>query len=126
MGFHFSLHDRQQIDTKQVFEKAETSSDMEDTRPLTKHVDSSDDKACLSVSKTVPVTEDSAVGLSDAEQGNDHPIGDGQWNDIQATESRIADVREVAPDIQGRSLDIPVVNSPLNDQQEQEGSFPQN
>ncbi|XP_021724574.1 switch-associated protein 70-like isoform X1 [Chenopodium quinoa] len=113
--------DRQQIDTKQVFEKAETRSDMEDTRPLTKHVDSSDenvDKACLSVSKTVPVAEDGAVCLLEADQGNEHPIGDGQWNDIQATESRIADVREVAPDSEGRSLDISVASSPLNDQQE--------
>lgn len=120
---------RQQIDTKQVFEKAETRSDMEDTRLLTKHVDSSDenvDKACLSVSKAVPVTEDGAVHISEVGQGNVHPISDGQWNDIQATESRIADVREVAPDLEGRSLDISVVSTPLNEQQEHGGSFPQN
>lgn len=121
---------RQQIDTKQVFEKSESRPDMEDTRPLTKHVDSSDenvDKACLSISKAVPVTEDnSAVCLSEADQHNVHPVGDGQWNDIQATESSIDDVREVAPDLQGRTMDIPVVSSPSNDQQEQEGSFPQN
>lgn len=101
---------------------------MEDTRPLTKHVDSSDenvDKACLSISKAVPVTEDGAVHLPEEDQGNVHPIGDGQWNDIQATESRIADVREVAPDLEGRSLDIPVVSSPLNEQPEQGGSFHQ-
>ncbi|KMT02473.1 hypothetical protein BVRB_9g204210 [Beta vulgaris subsp. vulgaris] len=119
---------RQQIETTQVFEKAETRSNMEDTRPLTKHVDSSDenvDKACLSVSKAVPVTEDGAVHLPEQDQGNVHPIGDGQWNDIQATESRIADVREVAPDLEGRSLDIPVVSSPLNEQPEQGGSFHQ-
>lgn len=120
---------RQQIDTKQVFEKAETRSDMEDTRLLTKHVDSSDenvDKACLSVSKAVPVTEDGAVRISEVGQGNVHPISDGQWNDIQATESRIADVREVAPDLEGRSLDISVVSTPLSEQQEHGGSFPQN
>uniref|UniRef100_A0A803LRK8 Uncharacterized protein n=2 Tax=Chenopodium quinoa TaxID=63459 RepID=A0A803LRK8_CHEQI len=101
---------------------------MEDTRPLTKHVDSSDenvDKACLSVSKTVPVAEDGADRLLEADQGNEHPIGDGQWNDIEATDSRIADVREVAFDSEGRSLDISVVSSPLNDQQEQGGSYPQ-
>ncbi|CAO2814187.1 unnamed protein product [Amaranthus hypochondriacus] len=118
---------RQQIDTKQIFKKSESHSDIEDTRPLTKHVDSSDenvDKACLSVSKAVPVTEDGSVNLSEANPSNVHPVSDGQWNDIQTTESRISEVREVTPDLEGRSLDITVVSSPLNEQQDQGGSFP--
>ena len=90
-------------------------------------MDSSDenvDKACLSVSKAVPVTEDGSVNLSEANPSNVHPVSDGQWNDIQTTESRISEVREVTPDLEGRSLDITVVSSPLNGQQDQGGSFP--
>lgn len=120
---------RQQIDTKQVFEKTESCSDINGIRPLTKHVDSSDenvDKACLSVSKAVPVTEDGAVCVSEVNQDDVHPVGDGRWNDIQPTESRIADVREVDPRGDGSSLDIPVVSSPQNNNQhEQGGSFHQ-
>uniref|UniRef100_A0A7C8ZVU4 PH domain-containing protein n=1 Tax=Opuntia streptacantha TaxID=393608 RepID=A0A7C8ZVU4_OPUST len=104
---------RQQIDAKQVIEKTESCSDIDDICPLTKHVDSSDenvDKACLSVSKEVPVTEDDVARLSGADQSGVHPAVD-QWNDIQATESRIADVREVAPEGEGSSLDISVVSS---------------
>ncbi|GMP51884.1 hypothetical protein CsSME_00017938 [Camellia sinensis var. sinensis] len=95
---------RQQIDTKQVFE-AESCSDMGNTQPLTKHVDPSDenvDKACLSVSRA--------------------SIGDGEWSDIQATEATIADVREIGPETEGRSLDIPVVSQPINNHHEQEAN----
>jgi len=110
--FHI-YSNRQQIDAKQVLEKTESCSDIDDICPLTKHVDSSDenvDKACLSVSKEVPVTEDDVACLSGADQSGVHPAVD-QWNDIQATESRIADVREVAPEGEGSSLDISVVSS---------------
>ncbi|CAL5335417.1 unnamed protein product [Camellia sinensis] len=95
---------RQQIDTKQVFE-AESCSDTGNTQPLTKHVDPSDenvDKACLSVSRA--------------------SIGDGEWSDIQATEATIADVREIGPETEGRSLDIPVVSQPINNHHEQEAN----
>lgn len=95
---------RQQIDTKQVFE-AESCSDTGNTLPLTKHVDPSDenvDKACLSVSRA--------------------SIGDGEWSDIQATEATIADVREIGPETEGRSLDIPVVSQPINNHHEQEAN----
>lgn len=106
---------RQQIDTEQVFEKTESCSDIDNTHPRTKHVDSSDenvDKACLSVSKEVPVTEDSGARLSGPpDQSGAHPVDDRQWNDIQPTEPRIADVREVAHEGEGSSLDIPVVSS---------------
>ncbi|KAK9663899.1 hypothetical protein RND81_14G005100 [Saponaria officinalis] len=106
---------RQQVETKQVSEEAESRSNMNDTQPLTKHVDSSDenvDKACLSVSKAVPVTDDGDLRLP---EGAVHPTDDGQWNDIQATESRIADVREVAPDVGQNSHDVPVVGERTDD-----------
>ncbi|CBI22084.3 hypothetical protein VitviT2T_017465 [Vitis vinifera] len=113
---------RQQIDTKkQVFEeKTESCSDIGNTRPLTKHVDLSDenvDKACLSVSRAVPVGEN-VVHLA-MDQVNLRPVGDGEWSDIQATEARIADVREIAPETEGSSLDIPVVSLPVNNHHEQ-------
>ncbi|KAM1131396.1 hypothetical protein ACFX2I_045998 [Malus domestica] len=89
---------RHHIDTKQVFEKSESCSDIGNT-PLTKHVDLSEenvDKACLSVSRAVPVPGESVVHMADG-QVNLQPVGDREWSDIQAQEARIADVREVDP-----------------------------
>lgn len=104
---------RQQIDTKQIFEeKSESCSGIDNTLPLTKHVDLSEenvDKACLSVSRAIPVSGESVVHMA-ADQVNLH-IHDGEWSDIQANEARIADVREVAPETEGSSLDIPVVSN---------------
>lgn len=82
---------------------------------LTKHVDSSDDnvdKACLSDSRAIPVSGE--VNLQ--------PIGDGEWSDIQTTEARIADVREIAAETEGSSLDITVVSQPVNSHHEQDVS----
>ncbi|XAR52807.1 hypothetical protein NMG60_11021083 [Bertholletia excelsa] len=97
---------RRQVDTKQVSEEETKSCSGTDNSPsLTKHVDPSEenvDKAVLTVSRSIP-----------------RPIGDGEWSDIQATEARIADVREVAPQTE-RSLDIPVVGQPINSHREQE------
>uniref|UniRef100_A0A5B7BQL6 Putative switch-associated protein 70 n=1 Tax=Davidia involucrata TaxID=16924 RepID=A0A5B7BQL6_DAVIN len=113
---------RQQVDTKQVFEeKTESCSDIANTLPLTKHVDPSDDdvdKACLSVSRAVPVSGENVVHLA-GDQANLRPVGDGEWSDIQATDARIADVREIAPETEGRSLDIPVVSLPVNTHHDQ-------
>ncbi|XP_059663357.1 uncharacterized protein LOC132309019 isoform X2 [Cornus florida] len=107
---------RQQVDTKQVFEeKAESCSDIGNALPLTKHVDppgENVDKACLSV-RAIPVSGESVVHLA-VEQANIQPIEDGGWSDIQATDARIADVREIAAEIEGSSLDIPVVGLPVN------------
>ncbi|WCJ25062.1 hypothetical protein M5689_006973 [Euphorbia peplus] len=107
---------REQIDTKQVFEKTESS-----VGPLTKHVDLSEedvDKACLSVSKVLPMSGDSVVQKA-VDEGNVQA----EWNDIQATESRIADVREVGPETEGSSssFDIPVVSSVVNNHNEPGG-----
>ncbi|KAK9188008.1 hypothetical protein WN944_019407 [Citrus x changshan-huyou] len=112
---------RQQIDTKQVFEEKTASSNMDNSLPQTKDVDLSDenvDKACLSVSRAVPEPGASVVHMT-VDQVNLQPIGDGEWSDIQATEARIADVREVAPETEGSSLDIPVVSPPVNNHHEQ-------
>ncbi|PSS16413.1 Switch-associated protein like [Actinidia chinensis var. chinensis] len=114
---------RQQVDTKQVFEeKIESCSDNGNTVPRTKHVDPSDDnvdKACLSVSRAIPVSGESVVHLV-AGQPNLSPVGDGEWSDIPATEARIADVREIDPEAEGRSLDVPVVSLPVNSHHEQQ------
>ncbi|KAL5573106.1 hypothetical protein UlMin_022703 [Ulmus minor] len=109
---------RQHIDTKQVFEeKTESCSDIGNTLPLTKHVDLSEenvDKACLSDSRVIP--GESVVHMA-VDQVNLRPVGDGEWSDIQATEARIADVREIAPETEASSLDIPVVSQPSTNHQ---------
>ncbi|KAK6919775.1 hypothetical protein RJ641_015679 [Dillenia turbinata] len=102
---------RQQIESKRP----------DDSLPLTKHVDVPEeniDKACLSISKSVPVSSENIVHLS-ADQINPQPIGDGEWSDIQTTEARIADVREIASETGGSSMDIPVVSNPANSHIEQ-------
>lgn len=115
---------REHIDMKQVFEeKSESCSDIGNT-PLTKHVDLSEenvDKACLSVSRSVPVPGESVVHMA-GDQANLRPVGDGEWSDIQATESRIADVREIAPESEASSLDIPVVSQPVGNHHDQGGN----
>ncbi|XP_058195410.1 uncharacterized protein LOC131311837 isoform X1 [Rhododendron vialii] len=115
---------RQQVDTKQVFEeKTESCSDNGNAPPRTKHVDPSEenvDKACLSVSRAIPVSGESVVCLAVDQPNLGRPIGDGEWSDIQATEATIADVREISPEAEGRSLDIPVVSLPVNSHHEQD------
>lgn len=100
---------RQHIDTKQVSdEKNEFSSDLSNTT-LTKHVDLSEenvDKACLSDS-----TE--SIVHMEVNQMNVRPVGEGGWSHIPATEARIADVREISPETEASSLDIPVVTQPV-------------
>lgn len=100
------------MDSMQVFEeKTESCSDIGSTQPLTKHVDPSEenvDKACLSVSRAIAVSGESLVHPV-VDQTIRQPIGDGEWSDIQATEANIADVREISPDTEVSSLDIPVV-----------------
>ena len=116
---------RQHIDTKQVFqEKTQSCSDIGNTLPLTKHVDLSEenvDKACLSVSKAIPVSGESVVHMA-GDQVNLRPVGEGEWSDIQATEARIADVREIATETEASSLDIPVVSQPVTNHHEQGGN----
>lgn len=115
---------RQEENTKQVMEErgGESCSDG-DTQPLTKHVHPSEenvDKACLSDSRNIPVSERSLVHPPPSIDQTG-PIGDNEWNDIEATEARIADVREIAPDSEGNSLDIPVFVQQQPYDGEQEG-----
>lgn len=111
---------RQQVETKQVFaEKSDSCADGSSI-PLTKHVDQSEenvDKACLSVAKAIPVNGESIVAV---DQANLCAVGDSEWSDIQTTESRIADVREVAP-TEGSSHDISEVTLPVNTEHHQQG-----
>lgn len=110
---------RQQVDMNQVVEKTESCSSSINNLPQTKHVDLSEenvDKACLSVSRAID--PENVVDLA-VDQTNHQSAGHGEWSDIQPTESRIADVREVASETERNSLDIPVVTSPLNTHQDQ-------
>ncbi|GMJ16113.1 hypothetical protein HRI_005280500 [Hibiscus trionum] len=52
-------------------------------------------------------------------QVNIQPVGDCEWSDIQATEARIADVREIAPEAEGSSHDISVVSPAIDNQHDQ-------
>uniref|UniRef100_A0A165YW31 PH domain-containing protein n=1 Tax=Daucus carota subsp. sativus TaxID=79200 RepID=A0A165YW31_DAUCS len=116
---------RQHEDTRQIFEeKAESCSNINSSEPLMKHVDPSEenvDKACLSVSRATSVSGESLVHPN-VDQNNIQPIGDGEWSDIQATDARIADVREVSLDTEVSSLDIPVVRQQDSSHLEQDSS----
>ncbi|KAI7750683.1 hypothetical protein M8C21_029527 [Ambrosia artemisiifolia] len=105
--------------TKQVTEERGESCSASDAQPLTKHVHPSEhnvDKACLSDSRNTPSVDQTGI----------RPVNGGEWNDIEATEARIADVREITPDTEGNSLDIPVLLQPNDTQQEQtSGSYHQ-
>ncbi|KAB2022395.1 hypothetical protein ES319_D07G207400v1 [Gossypium barbadense] len=111
---------RQQSDTKQIFEEKMESSNTSNSPPDTKDVELSEnvDKACLSVSITAPVPEESVVHMA-ADEVNIQPVGEGEWSDIQATDARIADVREIAPEAEGSSHDISVVSPAVNNQHDQ-------
>ncbi|XP_077220633.1 uncharacterized protein LOC143854513 isoform X2 [Tasmannia lanceolata] len=110
---------RQQSNAKQYFEeKAESCSSADNTPPLTKHVDLSGDnvdKACLSISRSIPFSDDGAVQL-DVDEVKFHSIGDGEWSDLRANDARIADVKEISPVAEGSGLDIPVVSLPIDNQ----------
>ncbi|KAK9085822.1 hypothetical protein Sjap_026233 [Stephania japonica] len=115
---------RLQTDTKQVStEKAESCSDVGNTLSLTKHVDLSEenvDKECLSISRSIPVSRDGVVQVP-VDQVDLQSIGDGEWSDIQATDARIADVREIALETEGSSVDISVVSPPVDEHHESQG-----
>ncbi|XP_024019237.1 switch-associated protein 70 [Morus notabilis] len=99
---------RQHIETKQVFkEKIESHSDIGNALHLTR---SSPDKTCGFVRRKW----ENVVHMA-SDQVNLQPVGEGGWSDIQATESRIADVREISPEAEASSLDISVVSEPAND-----------
>ncbi|CAA0836940.1 Pleckstrin homology (PH) domain-containing protein [Striga hermonthica] len=119
---------RQQLETRRVYaEKTEPCSGVDGDLTLTKHVDPSQenvDKACTSVSKATPEPTENFVRLA-VEQTDLHSIRESEWNDIQTTEAQIAEVREVGPDADGRSLDIPVVNFPVSGPQDHHGSSDQ-
>ncbi|KAL5209943.1 hypothetical protein ABZP36_005566 [Zizania latifolia] len=107
---------REQSSTKQVCEKrSESCSGADNSPPLTKHVDASDDdvdKACVSDSRSVLVSNDSTEVQLAVDGVDIRPIGDAEWGSFQQSEALIADVREVSPESEGGSLDIPVVNPP--------------
>ncbi|KAL5218080.1 hypothetical protein ABZP36_018764 [Zizania latifolia] len=108
---------REQSSTKQVCEEiSESCSSADDCPPLTKHVDASDDdvdKACVSDSRSVLVSSDSTEVQLAVDGVDIRPIGDdAEWGSFQPSEALIADVREVSPESEGSSLDIPVVNPP--------------
>ncbi|KAL5199025.1 hypothetical protein ABZP36_002537 [Zizania latifolia] len=79
-----------------------------------KHVDMEDDnvdKACLSDTDPIPITEN-IVELNDDEV--DIPtVGDREWNNPHSSE--VSDVREVTTESEDDSLDIPVDSQPVSE-----------
>uniref|UniRef100_A0A7N0T2Z0 PH domain-containing protein n=1 Tax=Kalanchoe fedtschenkoi TaxID=63787 RepID=A0A7N0T2Z0_KALFE len=105
---------RRQIGTDRTIEKTESSSEVDNVQPLTKHMDFSHenvDKVCVSDARLIQVPGDGVLELG-VDQTNLRSSGDGEWNDIRATESPVADARGIATEREGSSLDIPVVSSP--------------
>ncbi|KAL8031164.1 hypothetical protein ABFX02_13G007400 [Erythranthe guttata] len=114
---------------RQQIEKNESCSSIGGDSPLTKHVDPSQenvDKACLSVSKATTPGHSESIVHPPVEQSDLHSIRESEWSDIQTTEARIADVREVGSDVEGNTAhDITVVNFPLNSHQDHGSSHNQ-
>ncbi|XP_033145613.1 uncharacterized protein LOC103865083 isoform X1 [Brassica rapa] len=103
---------RQQLETEQVFEEKTESTNGETSLPMTKETEKDVDKACLSVSKTASMPGENVVRMSEDQVVNAHaqaPVGENEWNDIQATEARVSDVREISAETERDSLDITVV-----------------
>ena len=71
------------------------------------------DKACLTDSRSVPANRVAQVAVGVEIRS----IGDAEWSDIQSTDARIADVREVTPEAEQSSFDISVVNPPVDNHQ---------
>ncbi|CAA7033467.1 unnamed protein product [Microthlaspi erraticum] len=115
---------RQQLETKQVFEEKTESTNGDTSLPMTKETEKDVDKACLSVSRTASVPGENVVHMSEDQVVNAQPpVGENEWNDIQATEARVSDVREIPTETErdrSNSLDITIVtpdesNVPRND-----------
>lgn len=126
ISFIFRIN-RQQLETKQVFEEKTESTNSETSLPMTKEVNLAEknvDKACLSISRTASIPGESVVHMSEDQVVNAQPpVGENEWNDIQATDARVSDVREISAETERdrrNSLDIPVVTPeaivPRNDQ----------
>ncbi|KAH0886527.1 hypothetical protein HID58_062623, partial [Brassica napus] len=63
-----------------------------------------------SVSKTASMPGENAVHMSEDQVVNAQaPVGENEWNDIQATEAGVSDVREISAETERDSLDITVV-----------------
>ncbi|KAF9605732.1 hypothetical protein IFM89_018128, partial [Coptis chinensis] len=72
-------------------------------------------------SRSISVSRDGVAQL-DVDQVHPQSIGDGEWSDIQATDSRISDVREIMSEATGTSLEIPVITLPVDDHREHDGN----
>lgn len=90
-------------------EKTESTNGETPLLPMTKKTEKDVDKACLSVSRTASMPGENVVHMSE-----DEVVGENKWNDIQATEARVSDVREISERDRSNSLDITVV-SPESD-----------
>ncbi|CAE6022475.1 unnamed protein product [Arabidopsis arenosa] len=114
---------RQQLETKQVCEEKTESTNGEASLPMTTETEKNVDKACLSISKTASIPGENVVHMSEEQVVNAQPpVGENEWNDIQATEASVSDVREISAETERdrrNSMDIPVVtpepNVPHND-----------
>ncbi|OAY63428.1 hypothetical protein ACMD2_13614 [Ananas comosus] len=112
--------ERQQSNSRQICEERSELCSYTDISPSsTKCADSSEDdvdKACVSDSRSVLVSEEESAVQFAAEGVEIRTVGDAEWDNLQSSSNvRIADVREISPEAEGSSLDIPVVTQPVND-----------
>ncbi|KAL0710495.1 hypothetical protein Bca4012_017473 [Brassica carinata] len=107
---------RQQLETKQVFEeKTESTNSETSLLPTTKETEKDVDKACLSISRTASTPGENVVRMSEDQIVNAQaPVGENEWSDIQATEARVSDVREISERDRSNSSDITVVSPESN------------
>jgi hypothetical protein len=83
-------------------ERSESCSGTDNSPPLTKHVNASDDdvdKACVSDSRSVLVSSNSTEVQLAVDGVDIRPIGNAEWGSFQQSEALIPDVREVSTQV---------------------------
>lgn len=105
-----------------MFEEKTESTNVETSLlPMTKETEKDVDEACLSISRTASVPGENVVRMNEDQEvvNAQAPVEENEWNDIQETEARVSDVREISERDRSNSLDITVVtpesNVPRND-----------
>ncbi|KAG6482115.1 hypothetical protein ZIOFF_058744 [Zingiber officinale] len=104
---------QRQGSSKQVFEeRSDAHSTPDDTLPMTKHVDLSEDdvdKACLNDPRPLLASSESEIQVG-VDGVDIHSVTDANWHNFQSSTARMANVREISPEAEGNSLDISVDN----------------
>ncbi|XP_042420107.1 uncharacterized protein LOC122008444 isoform X2 [Zingiber officinale] len=104
---------QRQGSSKQVFEeRSDAHSTPDDTLPMTKHVDLSEDdvdKACLNDPRPLLASSESEIQVG-VDGVDIHSVTDANWHSFQSSTARMTNVREISPEAEGNSLDISVDN----------------